>query len=408
MRPFYEVIETVSKLPTLPPEVEETLQGFWKEAPLWEIKLLSAVVNNVRQISPLAFAFPKTAKYVKEGQRNISVIAGEVAELFNLDVFDVQGLLIAPPQHKELTEILKRYLHTYIVLDAFLALREHRPPTSREELEKVFKPLANEWFNIENLFEVAEQLANEEPIIANFHPAYAQVHGGFRKHGMTILASQSGGGKTAIALNILRKIAENEKIPVAFISIEMPIVDVVRRVIQSLDKVEESVVNSYSPQYVIERWKTHFEDRFILVGSRTDYGISPANPDLRLIRRDIEELAKKGVKIVAIDYLQIIQTLDDKEDASRYTKIMRELREVSAETGVHLLILSQINRESARTARWWLNASDIKYASQAEHDAHTIITLTNLSLLDKKLFEKARKDLLSQFSDFFDSHQHLK
>jgi len=79
--------------------------------------------------------------------------------------------------------------------------------------------------------------------------------------------------------------------------------------------------------------------------------------------------------LVVIDYLQLVDGDDERADTVRQlTQISGTLREVAKETGVCILILSQLGRDSEKEARW-PSMSDLKGAGAIEQDAHTIILL---------------------------------
>lgn len=79
--------------------------------------------------------------------------------------------------------------------------------------------------------------------------------------------------------------------------------------------------------------------------------------------------------LVIIDYLQLVDGDDPKADTVRQlTQISNTLREVAKETGVCVVILSQLGRDSEKEGRW-PGMGDLKGAGAIEQDAHVIILL---------------------------------
>ncbi len=105
-----------------------------------------------------------------------------------------------------------------------------------------------------------------------------------------------------------------------------------------------------------------------------------------LIRADV---AKRGTKLVTIDYLQLLRTgiqSVDNDRNSRMEECMTHLKRLYKELGIPIMVLSQIARDKDRlTGRGgcnWLDnrpiMEDIKDCSSIEQGAHVIILMSKV------------------------------
>ena len=127
-----------------------------------------------------------------------------------------------------------------------------------------------------------------------------ELTNGFQDKQLIVIAARPGVGKTSLAGNFLLNLAK-QNIPVGFISLEMSKEEIVKRVLASectldLNDINHGRVNFQSVNETaakIAALPIYFEDK----PSISIYGIKT------LIRNLV---AKMGVKIVLIDYLQLI------------------------------------------------------------------------------------------------------
>ena len=187
-----------------------------------------------------------------------------------------------------------------------------------------------------------------------------------RPETLTVLAAFTGVGKSALALNICMAVAR-QGIAVAYYSLEMGMQELASRAMSKSAGMPASVImnkklsesqmkffnlamqrNSHLPVY--------FDDR-----STVDF-----NKTIRSIRKMVK---MKGIKLAIIDYLQIYgQIADDSEESISY--MARAAKNIAKETGIAVLLLSQLNRSALHP-----NIKMLRGSGQIEESADNIVLI---------------------------------
>lgn len=183
---------------------------------------------------------------------------------------------------------------------------------------------------------------------------------------LTVLAAFTSVGKSALAMNISLTVARQSQ-PVAYYSLEMGKAELVSRGISKEMNMPASAImnkkmsDGMQKQFlrVIERNKDlpiYFDDRSTVSWEKTI--------------RSIRQLVKtKNIKLAVIDYLQIYsQTSDDAEQSIAY--MIRSAKNVAKETGIAVMVLSQLNRSAMHPSIKMLRGS-----GQIEESADNIVLI---------------------------------
>ena len=183
---------------------------------------------------------------------------------------------------------------------------------------------------------------------------------------MTVLAAFTGVGKSALALNICMAVAR-QGLAVSYYSLEMGMEELASRAMSKSAGFPASVImnkqlNENQMKFfnlATERNKNlpvYFDDR-----STVDF-----NKTIRSIRK----LAKtKGIKLAIIDYLQIYgQIGDDAEESISF--MARAAKNIAKETGIAVLLLSQLNRSALHP-----NIKMLRGSGQIEESADNIVLI---------------------------------
>ena len=149
-----------------------------------------------------------------------------------------------------------------------------------------------------------------------------------------------GMGKTAFAVDIASNICLKQNIPVLILSIEESKNSVINRIIakefridiskirlNELDEREENIVQVQ--RKLIENSKIFIED----------IGLQSIGKVIELIRKYVNE---NNVRLIAIDYLQLMH--DSIMTEIRMKNILRQLKQISKELKITILITSQLSR----------------------------------------------------------------
>lgn len=183
---------------------------------------------------------------------------------------------------------------------------------------------------------------------------------------LTVIAAFTSVGKSSLAQNIVMNVAR-QGVPSAYYSLEMSKAELAARGISKAVGLPASVImnrkmsDSWRRRYteVTESMKNlpiYFDDRSTVSFDRT--------------MRSIRTLAKKkGIKLAVIDYLQIYnQVTDDEEQSLSY--MVRTAKNVAKETGVSIIVLSQLNRSGLHP-----NIKMLRGSGQIEESADNIVLI---------------------------------
>lgn len=157
---------------------------------------------------------------------------------------------------------------------------------------------------------------------------------------LIFLAGRPGMGKTALAMNIASNICLKQNIPVLILSIEESKNSVINRIISKETKIDISKIKS-NELNDLEKIKVQ-DTRKLIENSKIfieDTNISSLNKIIELIRKYVDE---NNVKFIAIDYLQLMRYT--KMSDIRVENILRQLKQISKELKISILITSQMSR----------------------------------------------------------------
>lgn len=160
-----------------------------------------------------------------------------------------------------------------------------------------------------------------------------------------IVAARPSIGKTAFAQQVLFHSAIRGR-PALMVSLEMTGRELATREVCRVSKVDSRLVRDGTVQpHEVSRMRTAQQD-FV---SLPLYLWTPASATLSEIRNVVSrEVAKRGVRLVAVDYLTLIdgERGSREERRDQLVKISRGLKSLAKEYGIPLLVLAQLNRQS--------------------------------------------------------------
>lgn len=174
---------------------------------------------------------------------------------------------------------------------------------------------------------------------------------GLHNNELVIIAARPSVGKTAFALNLVRHVVVEEKLPAFFVSLEMAKVELAERLLccQSrvdAHKVRKGQLNSDDIQKLIAAQDS-------LRGSARDGFVklfiddAPQQTMLRIAANARRLKLRHGLRLVVIDYLQLIEPESRKDPRQeQVAQISRRLKFLARELQIPVLALAQVNRGS--------------------------------------------------------------
>ena len=207
-------------------------------------------------------------------------------------------------------------------------------------------------------------------------PSLDKITLGWQASDLIILAARPSVGKTAFVLNIARNAAVDFNMPVAFFSLEMPAIQLAKRMMvsetrMSADKVKGGV--KLEPH----EWVQLEEQIKRLAKAPLYIDDTPSLPVMEF-RSKVKKLVKqKGVRLIVVDYLQLMQGpaelrgMREQEVAA----ISRTLKATAKEMNVPIIALSQLSRQSENRqgSNRRPQLSDLRESGSIEQDADMVI-----------------------------------
>ena len=199
---------------------------------------------------------------------------------------------------------------------------------------------------------------------------------GLQASDLILVAARPSMGKTAFTLNIATYVAVHEKEPVAFFSLEMSKEQLVQRMLCSEGGID-------SQRLRIGQLEDADWSHLITAANRLNeapiFIDDTAGITIMELRSKARRLkAEHGLKLIIIDYLQLMQGRPGKNGDNRQqeiSEISRSLKALARELDVPVIALSQLSRsvESRQVKRPML--SDLRESGSLEQDADIVMFL---------------------------------
>lgn len=202
-----------------------------------------------------------------------------------------------------------------------------------------------------------------------------RITSGWQKSDLIIIAARPAMGKTAFALSMAKNISVTQRIPMAFFSLEMSNDQLVKRMISNVceleaDKLRSGLLEPYEWAQLDSKISVLY-DAPLYVDDTSSLSIF----ELRTKARRL--VAEHGVKIIMIDYLQLMTASGIKFGSRQeeVSHISRGLKSLAKELNIPIIALSQLNRgvekrEGDEGKRPQL--SDLRESGAIEQDADMV------------------------------------
>lgn len=201
---------------------------------------------------------------------------------------------------------------------------------------------------------------------------------GLQKSDLVVLAARPSIGKTSLALDIAKHVAQHEKVPVGIFSIEMAKEQIVDRLIAS-----EAGINFWklrTGRLSSEDGHNDFEkialalDRLAQAPIYIDDTPSPNILQMRSMARRLQ--AEHDLGLLVVDYLQLIRpTRATDSEVQQITEISRNLKALAKELNIPILAISQLSRNSEMRTDQRPKLSDLRSSGSIEQDADVVLLL---------------------------------
>ncbi len=202
-------------------------------------------------------------------------------------------------------------------------------------------------------------------------PVMNKLTCGWQPTDLIILAARPSVGKTALALNMARAASADGTV-VGFFSLEMSKGQLMRRLLSAESGIYLAKINN-------GKATTDEINTILLANERLN--INPIHIDdtggigiYELRSKARRMVTKYGVKIIFVDYLQLMSGEDGKNTnrEQEISKISRDLKALAKELNVPIIALSQLNRAN-ETQKREPQLSDLRESGAIEQDADVVM-----------------------------------
>lgn len=264
-----------------------------------------------------------------------------------------------------------------------------------EELQKILDQAEQQLFNVSqnylkqqfvpirsvlaDAFERIDELHREGGKIRGLPTGYPDLDNllaGLQKSDLIILAARPSVGKTTLALDIVRHIAVNEKIPIGIFSLEM--------------SKEQLVDRLLCAQAEVDLWKMRTgrlsdraeDDDFPRIGHAMgilaeapifiDDSATASVLEIRTKARRLK--AEHGLGLIVIDYLQLMESATSTESrVQEVAEITRGLKALAREVQVPVIAISQLSRAVEMNKPAIPKLAHLRESGSIEQDADVVM-----------------------------------
>lgn len=227
--------------------------------------------------------------------------------------------------------------------------------------------------------EILQKAAANKGGLTGLPTGYAKLDdytAGWQNSDLVIIAGRPAMGKTSFALSLAKNIAVDYGNPIAFFSLEMNNVQLVNRLISNVCEIEgKKILNG---QLDDEEWQRLDKNVGRLQSAPIYIDDTPGMSIFELRTKARRLVREKGIKIIMIDYLQLMNASGAKFGSRQeeVSTISRSLKGLAKELDIPVLALSQLNRtvegrEGIEGKRPQL--SDLRESGAIEQDADMVL-----------------------------------
>ncbi|MCP6717964.1 MAG: replicative DNA helicase [Patescibacteria group bacterium] len=233
--------------------------------------------------------------------------------------------------------------------------------------------------DLEEAFERIDQLSKHKGGLRGLASGLADLDNllaGFQKSDLLILAARPSLGKSALALNFAYNIAIQQKIPVGIFSLEMSKDQVIDRLISSISGVDlwrlrtgrlssEGEDNDFTR---IQQALAVLSDAPIYIHDSLCSNVL----QMKAMSRRLQ--AKKGLGLIIIDYLQLMEPMDAYANpVQQVSENSRALKSLAREMNIPVLVVSQLSRAVEQRSPQIPRLSDLRQSGTIEQDADVVM-----------------------------------
>ena len=193
--------------------------------------------------------------------------------------------------------------------------------------------------------------------------------GGWKPGDMVVIAGRPGTGKTAIAVSIARLVAASG-VPVGIVSIEMSDQELAGRILAQETRFSwDDFDERNRPRE--DQWR-RMTAAAAAVGKLPITVCDSASMTVGAIAAKARRWVRNGIRLVVIDYLQLIQGNPKLQRQEQVATISASLKRLARELRIPIIVLAQLNRDIEKDKDRKPRLSDLRESGAIEQDANFV------------------------------------
>jgi replicative DNA helicase len=213
----------------------------------------------------------------------------------------------------------------------------------------------------------------EQVVPTGFIDLDALLSGGFKPGQLVVVAARPSIGKSTLGLGFARAAAIRNGIPTLFESLEMGEAELGDNILSA----EARVPLHHIKQGVVDDAGVQREARAMpRINEAPLYLNDSSELSLPMLRGRVRHLIRTvGLRMVIVDYLQLMDAPKAENRQAEVSKLTRGLKLMAKEFGITLIILAQLNRGPEQRTDKKPMVSDLRESGAIEQDADIVILL---------------------------------
>ncbi|MDE3074737.1 MAG: replicative DNA helicase [Chloroflexota bacterium] len=209
--------------------------------------------------------------------------------------------------------------------------------------------------------------------------------GGLQKSDLIVLAARPAMGKTALVLNIAENVARGGR-AVAMFNLEMSAEQLVQRMIAcragvNLQHLRNGSVDDLEFPRVIDAMR-ELSEAPIFFDDSGELTVMELRSKARRL------MAERDIKLIIIDYLQLMRGRGGDNRVQEVSEITRSLKALAREVDIPVLAVSQLSRSVESRQSHVPLLSDLRESGSIEQDADIVMFIYRDEIYNKELSEK--------------------
>jgi len=199
------------------------------------------------------------------------------------------------------------------------------------------------------------------------------ITGGLQNGELIVLASRPSVGKTTLALNVIEHVAIKEKLPVALFSLEMSSVQIAQNMLCShagidAHKLRKGLAGE-SEMTKINLAVGPLNEAKVYIDDTSSLNCFQLRARARRLR------AVAGIRLLVVDYLQLMSAPRAENRQQEISGISRGLKALAKELAIPVIAISQLNRAPETREEHRPRMSDLRESGSIEQDADVVLLL---------------------------------